>query len=109
MVLLNDMALFVEVVKALSFRGAAKTIGMPNSTLSRRISVLEKAIGLRLLHRTTRHIELTEPDDSISSAASAALKKPGSRTSNSARCWPSRAASCAPRCQWTSRIFTWRG
>ena len=33
---------------------------MPNSTLSRRISALEKAIGLRLLHRTTRRIELTE-------------------------------------------------
>ena len=57
---LNDMALFVEVVKAKSFRGAADTIGMPNSTLSRRISVLEKTIGLRLLHRTTRKIELTE-------------------------------------------------
>lgn len=57
---LNDMALFVEVVKAKSFRGAADTIGMPNSTLSRRISMLEKAIGLRLLHRTTRKITLTE-------------------------------------------------
>ncbi|MCB1935122.1 MAG: LysR family transcriptional regulator [Burkholderiales bacterium] len=57
---LNDMALFVEVVKAKSFRGAADIIGMPNSTLSRRISMLEKAIGLRLLHRTTRKIELTE-------------------------------------------------
>lgn len=60
MELLNDMALFVEVVKARSFRKAAETIGMPNSTLSRRISVLEKAIGLRLLHRTTRKIEPTE-------------------------------------------------
>lgn len=57
---LNDMALFVEVVKAKGFRGAAEVIGMPNSTLSRRISALEKAIGLRLLHRTTRKIELTE-------------------------------------------------
>lgn len=57
---LNDMALFVEVVKARSFRGAAEAIGVPNSTLSRRISGLEKAIGLRLLHRTTRRIELTE-------------------------------------------------
>jgi DNA-binding transcriptional LysR family regulator len=57
---LNDMALFVEVVKAMSFRRAAEAIGMPNSTLSRRISTLEKAIGLRLLHRTTRKIELTE-------------------------------------------------
>ncbi len=54
------MALFVEVVKAGSFRGAADAIGMPNSTLSRRIGALEKAIGLRLLHRTTRRIEPTE-------------------------------------------------
>ena len=57
---LNDMALFVEVVKARSFRRAAETLGMPNSTLSRRIGLLEKSIGLRLLHRTTRRIELTE-------------------------------------------------
>lgn len=58
--LLNDMALFVEVVKAKSFRRAAEANHMPNSTVSRRISALEKAIGLRLLHRTTRKIELTE-------------------------------------------------
>jgi DNA-binding transcriptional LysR family regulator len=57
---LGDMALFVEVAKVMSFRGAAAAIGVPNSTLSRRISALEKAIGLRLLHRTTRRIELTE-------------------------------------------------
>lgn len=60
MELLNDMALFVEVVKAKGFRSAADVVGIPNSTLSRRISALEKAIGLRLLHRTTRRIELTE-------------------------------------------------
>jgi len=60
MIHLDDMALFVEVVKAMSFRRAAEALGMPNSTLSRRIGELEKAIGLRLLHRTTRRIELTE-------------------------------------------------
>lgn len=60
MELLNDMALFVEVMNARSFRRAAAKLGMPNSTLSRRISILEKAIGLRLLHRTTRKIEPTE-------------------------------------------------
>ncbi|AMP70890.1 LysR family transcriptional regulator [Ralstonia solanacearum] len=54
------MALFVEVVKAKGFRSAAEAMGIPNSTLSRRIGTLEKAIGLRLLHRTTRKIELTE-------------------------------------------------
>lgn len=57
---LKDMALFVEVVKAKGFRSAADALGIPNSTLSRRISELERAIGLRLLHRTTRKIELTE-------------------------------------------------
>jgi DNA-binding transcriptional LysR family regulator len=51
MALLNDMALFVEVAKARSFRRAAKTLDMPNSTLSRRIDLLEKEIGLRLLSR----------------------------------------------------------
>jgi DNA-binding transcriptional LysR family regulator len=35
----------VEVVKAKGFRSAAETLGMPNSTLSRRISILEKSIG----------------------------------------------------------------
>lgn len=57
---LNDMALFVEVVKAKGFVRAAESIGMPSSTLSRRISHLEKSIGLRLLNRTTRRVELTE-------------------------------------------------
>lgn len=60
MELLSDMALFVEVVRAQSFRRASESLGIPNSTLSRRISGLEKSIGLRLLHRTTRRIELTE-------------------------------------------------
>jgi DNA-binding transcriptional LysR family regulator len=57
---LNDIALFVAVVKAKSFRKAADSLDMPASTLSRRISHLEKSIGIRLLHRTTRQIELTE-------------------------------------------------
>lgn len=58
--LLSHMALFVEVVKAKGFRRAAETLDMSNSTLSRRIAELENAIGLRLLQRTTRKIELTE-------------------------------------------------
>lgn len=45
---LNDIALFVEVGKTLSFRRAAKTLNIPSSTVSRRVSQLEQAIGLRL-------------------------------------------------------------
>lgn len=57
---LHDMALFVEVVKARGFARAAAAIGIPPSTLSRRIGQLERAIGLRLFNRTTRRVELTE-------------------------------------------------
>jgi DNA-binding transcriptional LysR family regulator len=60
MQLLNDMALFVEVAHTMNFRRAAEVTGVPNSTLSRRIKALEKEIGLRLFHRTTRRVELTE-------------------------------------------------
>jgi len=57
---LRDMALFVEVAKGKSFTKAGAALGVPNSSLSRRIASLEKAIGLKLLNRTTRRIELTE-------------------------------------------------
>jgi DNA-binding transcriptional LysR family regulator len=54
---LRDIALFVEVVKTRSFTKAAENLAMPASTLSRRISGLERAVGLRLLNRTTRRVE----------------------------------------------------
>lgn len=57
---LDNMALFVEVVKARGFRQAAEAMDMPLSTLSRRIADLERSIGLRLMNRTTRRLELTE-------------------------------------------------
>ncbi|HEY1997281.1 LysR family transcriptional regulator [Paraburkholderia sp.] len=60
MELLNYMRLFVEVARTKSFRRAAEALEMPNSTLSRHIAELEKAIGLRLLHRSTRKVELTD-------------------------------------------------
>ncbi|TBT27303.1 LysR family transcriptional regulator [Vibrio parahaemolyticus] len=60
MELLRNMSLFVEVCKVMNFRQAAESLDMPSSTLSRRISKLEQDIGLRLLHRTTRKVELTE-------------------------------------------------
>ena len=57
---LSEMALFVEVANAMSFSKAAAKLAMPQSTLSRRISALEQALGVPLFHRTTRKIELTE-------------------------------------------------
>lgn len=56
----DDMQLFVRVVEHGSFTRAADYCGIPKSTLSRRISELEKNLNVRLLHRTTRHFTLTE-------------------------------------------------
>ncbi|AIY39403.1 Transcriptional regulator [Collimonas arenae] len=60
MELLANMELFVAVAKAKGFRRAAEILDMPNSTLSRRIADLERLVGVRLFHRTTRKVELTE-------------------------------------------------
>ncbi|WP_437871422.1 LysR family transcriptional regulator [Methylorubrum extorquens] len=57
--LLRDMALFVEVAKQKSFSKAAANLGMPISSLSRRISHFEQVVGLRLIDRTTRRLVLT--------------------------------------------------
>lgn len=60
MVDLNDVALFVQVVKAGSFAEAARRAGIPSNTASRRIQQLEEQLGLRLLHRSTRRLSLTD-------------------------------------------------
>lgn len=53
---LNDLAMFVQVVRAGSFSEAARRLRMPANTLSRRIDQLEGQLGTRLLHRSTRKL-----------------------------------------------------
>jgi DNA-binding transcriptional LysR family regulator len=57
---LADLHLFVAVGRAKSFTRAAAALNIPRSTLSRRLSNLEKSIGLRLLNRSTRSVALTQ-------------------------------------------------
>lgn len=57
---LNDIALFVEVAKRKNFSHAAEALGIPSATLSKRVTELEHRIGMQLLTRTTRRIDLTE-------------------------------------------------
>ena len=59
MVDLNHVALFARVVETGSFSTAARALGVPKSTISRQIAKLEADLGARLLHRTTRKLELT--------------------------------------------------
>lgn len=57
---LNDYALFAEVILNGGFAAAGRAIGMPKSTLSRRIAALETRLGVRLIERSTRRFRVTE-------------------------------------------------
>ena len=56
----NDLILFSHVVEAGSFSKAAQRAELPNSTISRRIAMLETQLGEQLLLRTTRKLTLTD-------------------------------------------------
>lgn len=60
MVDLNALSIFARVAEMLSFSKAARGLGMPISTVSRRIADLEDELGVRLLERSTRQLRLTE-------------------------------------------------
>ncbi|WP_434710321.1 LysR family transcriptional regulator [Rhizobium sp. YTUHZ045] len=56
---LNDIAVFVKVAQYGSFSRAAYSLGMPVSTVSRKVTSLEEQLGVTLLQRTTRKLSLT--------------------------------------------------
>lgn len=57
---LNDLLIFVRVVDHGGFAAASRALGIPKSTLSQRLSALEKTIGVRLVQRTSRSFAVTE-------------------------------------------------
>ncbi|PUA19027.1 hypothetical protein C7W93_03730 [Glaciimonas sp. PCH181] len=57
---LNDLYFFVHIVDRNGFTAAADALGVPKSKLSRRISELENLLGVRLLHRSSRRIAVTD-------------------------------------------------
>lgn len=57
---LNGVAVFLAVAKHLSFTKAADMLGMSRPTVSAQVDQLERRLGVRLLHRSTRHLALTE-------------------------------------------------
>src|SRR3990167_2291691 len=76
---INDVAIFIEVINTGSFIGAAHKLGLSKPTISRSISQLESTFKAKLIKRTTRKLSLTEAgqilydrcknfDDSLSGA-----------------------------------------
>lgn len=57
---LNEMLIFEAVASQGRFIGASRVLGIPKATVSRKVQELEGRLGVRLLHRTTRRLTLTE-------------------------------------------------
>jgi DNA-binding transcriptional LysR family regulator len=62
---LNAMALFARVLHHGSFSEASRRLGVPVSSVSRKISDLERHLGVRLLERTTRVVKATEAGNDL--------------------------------------------
>jgi DNA-binding transcriptional LysR family regulator len=61
----TDMLVFAAVARAGSLTRGGHALGLPKSTVSRRIATLEERVGSRLLHKTTRRLVLTEAGEAF--------------------------------------------
>lgn len=62
---LRDVRLFAKVVHAGSFSAAGRQCGLSPAAVSRRISMLEESLGVRLIYRTSRKLTLTEAGETL--------------------------------------------
>ena len=72
---LNRVAVFLRVVELQSFTAAGEVLGLPKSSVSRSVARLEESLGVQLLQRTTRAIQLTEAGRLCFEQASRALSE----------------------------------
>jgi DNA-binding transcriptional LysR family regulator len=70
---LNDLKFFVAAIEHGGFAAAARRLGVPKSTVSKRVAELETALGARLILRTSRSFTLTEAGRDFHEHARAAL------------------------------------
>lgn len=70
---LNDYYFFVQAVEHKGFAAAGRALGLPKSTLSRRVIELESRLGARLIQRTTRSFVMTEAGQAFHRHATAML------------------------------------
>src|SRR4051794_38731442 len=71
---LNDLEAFVAVARTRNFRRAALHLRISASSLSQRLRDMEERLGVRLSHRTTRSVSLTEAGEVLLRRAAPALR-----------------------------------
>lgn len=62
---IDDVPVFVAVVDQKGVTAAARTLGMPKSTVSKALSRLEEALGLRLIERNSRNLRITSEGETF--------------------------------------------
>lgn len=75
--LIEDLNVFVTVVRKESFANAAAELGLSPSYVSKRIALLEKSLGMRLFHRSARAIHLTADGHKALTGALSVLESMG--------------------------------
>jgi len=61
----SELLAFVQIADAGSISGAASELELPRATVSRRLARLEDRLGVKLMHRTTRQLQLTESGEEL--------------------------------------------
>lgn len=72
---LNAVAIFVRIVETGSLTAAARTLQIPKTTVSKRLSALEQALGVPLITRTTRKLNITEAGKAYFEHSQAAVRR----------------------------------
>ena len=72
---LNDLNTYLVVVEAGTFTGAAEQLGVPKSTVSRRVARLEEELGLALLVRSSRSFEISDDGRALYERCAPALRE----------------------------------
>jgi LysR family transcriptional activator of dmlA len=69
----EDLRVFAMAARKASFAAAAAELGMSPAYVSKRIGILEDTLGIKLFHRTTRRVTITEDGERIYARAQAIL------------------------------------
>lgn len=77
---LAGVSVFVALAETLNFGTAAGQLGMSRATASAQISDLERRLGVRLFHRSTRHVRLTEAGEAYRAALGGVVGQVGEAT-----------------------------